>query len=310
MSLNVRAGIAKELHKQARKRFPTRNFELKGIDDLYEADLVEMIPYADKNNQYKYILTMINCFSKFAFAIPLKTKSGDEVAKALEPIMQSYKIKHLHTDEGKEWFNTRVKSLLRRFNINHYITYSGKKAVFVERFNRTLKSKMWRLFTERGSYRWLDILKGLVDEYNETVHSTIKMKPKDVNKENEKEVLFNIRESRKKKIPSRKQRFEVGDKVRISKYKKTFDKGYWPNWTNEVFTISKVMPTKPITYKLKDERGECIKGGFYSEELQKSQFGGVFLVEKVLKKRGSKLLVRWKGFDKTRDSWIDQKDLV
>lgn len=295
---------------QARRNFPTRNVELKGIDDLYQADLVEMIPYARTNKGYKYIMTVINCFSKFAFAVPLKTKSSDEIVSALEPILSHHKMKHFHTDEGKEWYNSKVRSLLSKHGINHYSTYSAKKASIVERFNRTLKTMMWRRFTEQGHYRWLSLLKELVNEYNGKVHRTIGLRPVDVTSKNEGEVRYNIMAAVRRRPKANTDRFSVGDKVRISKYKKTFDKGYLPNWTNEVFEIERVQPTIPVTYLLKDGRGESLKGGFYAQELSKTRYGDVFLVEKVLRKKGDRLFVRWLGYDKSHDSWIDKKDLI
>lgn len=305
---SVRAGIAKELHKQSRKNFPTRNVELKGINDLYQADLVEMIPFSRVNKGYKYILTMINCFSKYAIAVPLKTKQADEVVKALKPILENNKMKHFQTDQGTEWFNSKVSSLLKSYNINHYFTYSDKKASIVERFNRTLKGKMWRLFSELGSFQWLNILPNLIKKYNNSKHRTIGVKPIDVTKDNEEQILKKIILSRKK--PLSKVKFNVGDKVRVSLRFKPLVKGYWPRWSNEIYTVWKVQQTNPVTYILKDSVGKVLKGGFYQEELSKTKFDGIYLVEKVIRRRGNKLLVRWLGFDKTHDSWIDKNKLI
>ena len=306
--MNVRAGIARELHKQARVNYPTRYVELKGINDLYQGDLVEMIPFAKINKGYKYIMTIINCFSKYAIAIPLKTKKAFEIVAALTPVLKNHPMKHFQTDQGTEWFNTKVKSLLQKFNVNHYFTYSDKKASIVERFNRTLKGKMWKTFSEQGNYRWLELLRKLITNYNNTVHRTIKMKPRDVTKLNEKEVLLNIIKNRKSFYV--KPKFSVGDKVRISRIQKAFTKGYVPRWSNEIYTVHRVQPTRPVTYLLKDERGEVIKGGFYQQELSKTKYSNTFLVEKVIRRKGNKFLVRWLGFDKSHDSWIYKKDLV
>lgn len=307
MSL-IRAQIASELHKQSRKNFQTRYVELKGIDDLYQADLVEMIPFAAANKGYKYILTMINCFSKYAIAIPLKSKKADEVVNALNPILKSHKMKHFQTDQGTEWFNSKVQALLKKYNINHYYTHTDKKASIVERFNRTLKGEMWKMFSGQGSFKWLQILPGIIDKYNNKKHRTIGLKPVDVDKCNEKEVLLRIIKSRKKKIY--KQKFNLGDKVRISLRFKQLTKGYWPRWSNEIYTVWKVQNTHPPTYILKDYKGEVIKGGFYQEELSKTKFVDTYLIQKIIRRRKDKLLVRWLGFDKTHDSWIDKKELV
>ena len=261
--------IARELHRPARRKYTRRKVTLKGLHDLYQADLVEMIPYAKLNNNMHYILTILDCFTKFAFAIPLKNKSGLVVAKALEPILKKHKMKHFQTDQGKEWFNTHVAKLMKKYNINHYATYSDLKASIVERLNRTLKEKMWTMFTVKGSYKWLSVLPKIVKQYNNTVHSTIGMKPKDVRQKHVKGILDRLSSKLKRSTP----RFKAGDKVRISKYDKVFAKGYLGNWTNEIFTVYAVKPTRPVTYILQDFKGEVLKGGFYEEELSKSLTG-------------------------------------
>jgi len=304
----ARTSIARELHKQARINFPRRYVELKGISDLYQADLVEMIPFHKSNKGYKYIMTIINCFSKFAIAIPLKSKKSHEVKIALQKVLLKHPMKHFHTDQGAEWFNHEVRSLLKSYNINHYATFSDKKASIVERFNRTLKTKMWRSFSEQGTYRWLELLPKLINNYNNTVHRTIGEKPAKVTKKNEKVVLLNILRNRNRYIV--KQKFDVGDNVRISRSQNVFTKGYLPRWSNEIFTVWKVQHTQPVTYILKDSKGEILKGGFYQEELSKTRMKDIFLIEKVVKRKGDKLLVRWLGFDKSHDSWIDKKDLL
>ena len=250
---------------------------------------------------------MINCLTKFAFAVPVKDKSGPEVAKALEPILAKHKMKNFQTDQGTEYFNKHVNQLMKKYNINHYHTFSELKASIVERLNKTLKSKMYKLFTARGSYEWLSILPEIIKSYNNTKHRTIGMKPKDVRQKHVKAILNRINKSQTVK---KKQKFNLGDTVRISKAKRTFKKGYLPNWTNEVFTIYAIKPTRPVTYILKDHNGQILKGGFYSEEIAKSKTGNVYLVQKILKRKGNKVLVRWRGFDSKSDSWISAKDLV
>jgi hypothetical protein len=302
--------LAKELHRPVRRNFPTRRVELKGVDDLYQADLVEMIPYSKVNNGYKYIMTVINCFTKFAHAVPLKTKSAQDVAIALEPILKQNKMKHFQTDQGTEWFNSKVGLLMKKYNINHYNSYSEKKASIVERFNRTLKEKMWTMFTAQGSYKWLTLLPKLVVKYNNTKHRTIGMKPKDVNRKNATLVMQNINKATFRQKNIRAPKFKINDSVRISRYKTTFRKGYLPNWTNEIFTIHTINPSRPPTYLLKDIKGEVVKGSFYEHELMKTKHATVYLVEKVLRRKGDKVYVKWAGFDSTHNSWIDKKDIL
>lgn len=151
---SIRERIARELHAPVRRRFPRRAVELKGLYDLYQADIVEMIPYARVNRGFRYIMTVINCFSKFAYALPMKTKTAGEVVKVLETVLRTNRMKHLQTDNGKEYYNKQVRALLKKYGVNHYSTYTEMKASIVERFNRTLKTMMFRVFSEQGTYKW------------------------------------------------------------------------------------------------------------------------------------------------------------
>ncbi|XP_074099280.1 uncharacterized protein LOC141527612 [Cotesia typhae] len=277
--------IAEELHKPARRNYKRRHVDIRGLDETWQADLVEMIPYATVNNGYKYLLTIIDIFSKYAWAVPIKSKSGVDVTRAMKSVLQQGRVpKNLHIDQGKEFYNKEFKDLMKQHKINLYSTFSNLKASICERFNRTLKTKMWREFTAHGSYKWTDILDDLVNTYNNTKHSTIKMKPVDVTATQEKQLLKNIYQPLKTKS---KQKFKVGDKVRISKYKHVFDKGYTPNWTTEIFTIKSVQNTNPTTYKLVDYQDQPIEGGFYNKELSKVKYPDVYLVEKHIFKKAS-----------------------
>lgn len=306
--MSIREKIARELHKPARRNFPRLKVTLKGLNDLFQADIIELIPYSRENKGFKYALTIINCFTKVGFALPLKSKQGKEVAQAIEPILKKYRPNNLQTDQGNEFFNSHVNKVLKKYNINHYHTFSEMKATIVERYNRSIKEKMWRAFSIQGNYRWLDLLPLLIKQYNNTVHRTTGMKPKDVTKKHEKTLLRRI--NLKKYHSSSNPKLKVNDFVRISKHKTVFKKGYLPNWTNEVFKILLVKRTKPVTYILQDSKGNVVQGGFYEHELSKSKTGNVYLVEKVLKRKGEKILVRWLGFDKKEDTWIDKKALV
>ncbi|XP_068087025.1 uncharacterized protein [Anabrus simplex] len=301
-------GIARELHKTARRHYRRRRVITRGKDDLWQADLVEMIPYATSNSGIKYLLTVIVVYSKFAFAEPVRAKTASVVTAAFKAIIKraGRYPRLLQTDQGREFYNKEFSTYLNSLNIHHYSTYSNLKASVVERFNRTLKTIMWREFTARGSYRWLDILQNIVDRYNNTVHRTTEMKPRDVRDNRLLKTVY----SRVKIADRKRHRFKTDDFVRISKHKSLFDKGYTPNWSTEIFQIDKVQLTNPATYVLRDLAGQPIKGGFYAEELQKTQYPNSYLVEKVLRKRGNKLYVKWLGFNNTFNSWINKSDVL
>lgn len=302
--------LVNELHHAARRNFVRQKTEMRGLHDTLQADLVEMIPYAKQNQGMNYILTVINIFSKMAYAIPLKNKSGKDVAEALDSILDSlgHPIKHLHTDRGKEFYNGNVSEMLKRHNVHLYSTFSTMKAAICERFNRTLKAKMWKYFSLHGSYKWVNVLPKLMSEYNNTRHRTIGMRPKDVNVFNERDLLYSVyANATNTKL---KQKFKVGDSIRLSKFKHLFAKGYTPNWTTEIFKIRKVQPTNPITYLLEDLQGDPIEGAMYNEELLLAKNPDIYLVEKVLRRKGSKLYVKWLGFENEFNSWIDEQDYV
>lgn len=306
----VKKDLVDELHKSARKNFTRRRVILKGINDLLQADLVEMIPYAKENKDFKYILIVINCFSKKVWAEPIKTKTGDDVTEAMRKIFTEMKgkPKNLQTDLGKEFYNKKFGELMKQYKINHYSVYSNKKACIVERVIRTIKNMIWKAFSLQGSYQWLDLLDEIVNRYNNTKHTSIGIAPSKVNKKNEKSILNRFYNHIK--MSDMKTKFKVGDYVRISKYRSVFEKGYTPNWSNEIFKIWKVNLTNPTTYMLKDEKDENILGAFYELELQKVKQPGVYLVEKILRRRGNKVYVKWLGFGDDRNSWIDKKNVM
>jgi Integrase core domain len=301
--------LVNELHRSARKKFQRRRVIMKGLNDTWQIDLVEMIPYARENKGNKYLLTVIDTFSKFAYAVPVKTKTGLDVTNAMKKVFKlaNDHPKNIHSDLGKEFYNKHFKKLMEQHKINFYSTFTAMKASICERWNRTLKNKMWRKFNMQGTHNWIQILPKLVQDYNNTRHSTIKMKPNQVNKSNEKLLLKTVY-NRIKIFKTGK--FKVGDFVRISKYKSIFAKGYEPNWTTEIFKISKVQITNPVTYLLQDYRGDGIAGGFYEFELQKVHSPNAYLVEKIIQRRGNQVYVKWLGFDSGHNSWINKKDLL
>jgi hypothetical protein len=178
----------------------------------------------------------------------------------------------------------------------------------VERIIRTLKSKLFKEFSARGSYRWIDILQTVTTSYNHTKHRTIGMKPSDVTPETEIHAFNHL------KIVPKKFKFRLGDIVRISKYKHIFEKGYTPSWTTELFKIAKVNITNPPTYMLETIDGQPIQGCFYEPELQKTSSPDIYLVEKILRRRRKnhvdQLYVKWLGFPNQHNSWINKADIV
>ncbi|KAA0725340.1 hypothetical protein E1301_Tti006052 [Triplophysa tibetana] len=303
------------LHKTAPLKYKRNRVFVYGIDMQFQADLVDMSAYAKENDNNHFLLTCIDLFSKYAWTRVLKNKTGAEVAKAFESILEERNPVRLQTDRGTEFFNKHFQKLTKKYNITHFATASELKSCVVERFNRTLKGRMWRYLTATNSKRYIDILQDITQGYNASYHRSIKMRPIDVNKENESVVLHNLYgDSRSRRVkPSFK--YKVGDIVRISKVRGPFTKGYEENYTQEFFTITTCIPRDPPVYRLSDYDGDVIEGVFYEKEIQKILVGKnkKFKVEKILdkKKRGKKtlLLVQWLGWPAKFASWIDQKEL-
>ena len=254
---------------------------------------------------------VIDVFSKYGWIVPLKYKKGETVMIAFQTIFKEGKIpKYIWVDKGKEFYNKHLKDLLEKHSVQMYSTENEEKSSVVERWNRTIKTKMWKQFTVQSDTRYLDMLPIILKEYNNTKHSNIKMTPVEASdKKNEGVAYFNLYGDMK--TLKQKPKFKIGDKVRISKYKrKTFDKGYTPNWTEEVFIIDKIQYTNPITYKLKDLNDEEIQGSFYEQELLRAK-QDVFRIDKVIRRdyKKKQALVKWKGYSDEFNSWIPFRDL-
>ena len=296
--------LAEELHKPAKRKFNKRRVMVSGIDKIWAADLADMTAFKDYNDGYTFLLLVIDIFSKYGYLVPLKNKKGETVANALKTIFKERKPEKLWTDKGREFYNKDVKEL-----IELYSTENEEKSSIVERWIRTIKEKMWKYFTDNNTYNYMNVLPELVEDYNNTVHSSIKMTPIDTSKKkNELTVWRNLYPDRYK-INKLTPKFSVGDEVRITKKKKVFEKGYTTRWTEEIFTIKEIQNTDPITYKLEDLQEEEIKGTFYEPELQKTE-QQIYRIEKIIKKEKNKSLVKWKGYSDKFNSWVDNKDLI
>ena len=297
------------LHKPVRHRFKRNRVIVGAVDEQWEADLVIMDSLSKENSGYKYILTVIDVLSKYAWAEPLRTKSGEHIIKAFKKIFK--KGRHpekLHTDKGTEFTNRPFQKFLKDKNVLFFTTHNDTKASIVERFNRTLKGKMWKYFTAKNTLKYTNILQKLVYSYNHSRHRSIGMKPTDVNRENESAVWQKLY-GHESTAPI-KYKFNIGDQVRISKARRTFKKGYLPSWTEEVFTITKRIPRRPPVYKIADYHDEELEGTFYEQELQDviKKDTDFYRVENVIKSRmrgkRREYLVKWLGYSNDFNSWV------
>jgi len=272
-----------------------------------------MQKYSKVNDGFRYILTVIDCFSKYAWAVPVKNKEAKTVLDAFKYIVKTSKRvpKHLWVDEGKEFYNSSMTAWINNNGITRYSTHGAHKSAIVERFNRTLKTKMWRKFTEVENTVWV---KGLLDEllveYNNVdVHRTIGMPPARASLAKNAAVVATKLRVEKGGVG----RLKVGDTVRISLVKGVFDKGFEANWSEEVYVVESVKNTSPVSYTIKDLQGEPMLGRFYEEELQKTT-QSMYRIEKVLNRKIGKdgvemVRVKWKGYPDKFNQWIKKSDV-
>jgi len=304
------------LHKPKRLNYPRKQVIVNGIDDTWQIDLVDVSSIKNENEGYKFIFTCIDVFSKYTQAAKMKSKDKYSSRDVFAEMIKKRKPKKVQCDKGSEFFNDVFKKLLQEKGIRMYSTDSDLKASIVERFNRTLKEKMWRFFTAKGTKKWIDVLPDFIKSYNNTYHRSIDKKPNQVIKANEGEVFLTLYKHKKTGNSSTIQiKFKVGDYVRLSKIKKTFEKGYTPNWTREIFKIDKIIATVPPSYKIKDLNNQILLGSFYDLELQKvDELGEIFEIDRIIKtktiNKKKQYFVSWKGYPDSFNSWVPETDIV
>ena len=251
MSSDWSQQLAEELHKPITKNFRKRRVISFGIDKIWAADLVEMQKFSKWNKGIKYLLMVIDVFSKYGWIVPLKDKKTESVSSAFDETLKKNKREPemLWTDKGSEFVSKHFKDFLKKNKIELYHTENEEKSSIVERWNRTMKNKMWKMFSANNNTVYWDKLDKLVDDYNNTKHSGVKMTPTEASeKENEEKVFANLYGDLIYLKP-KKPKFSIGDKVRISKYKRrVFDKRYTPNWSEEVFVIDEIRTSDKTCY--------------------------------------------------------------
>ena len=302
--------LSEELHKAKRKNFPRRRIIVNHIDEIFAVDLVEMQKFAKLNKGYRYLLTCIDIFLKFAWVISLKDKKAINVKNALQKIFKQRLPKFLWTDRRTEFYNKQVQDLLNENNIKLYSTDNSEiKSSVAERFNRTFKNMMYKKFTENNNTIFYNILDQLVDNYNNKYHSTIRMTPIQGSKKINEKKIKNIYNFEKTKKPGK---FKIGDRVRISLEKNIFEKGCETNWTQEIFVIYDIKYSNVPYYYLKDLNNEKLKGTFYQQELQKTDMkkDDLYTIEKILKTKGNKIYVKWRGYSSDFNSWINRNSVT
>ena len=313
LSVNPNQILSDELHKPRKINFTRRKVISNNIDHIWGIDLITMIKYSKENKNYKYILTVIDFFSKYSWCYPLKTKKSEEIRNSFNDIFKKSKRKPsmIQSDEGTEFTNNQTQTFFKNNNIKWYHTYNRDiKCSICERFNRTILNKIYKNFTLNNNTIWINDLDKLVNEYNNSYHRSIKMKPIDASlKVNENIVRNNLYNF---KYTNKKPKFKIDDKVRVSLLKNTFEKSYTSNWSEEIFIIDDIKTSNVHYYFLKDLQGEKIDGMFYEQELLETNMkeNDLYIIEKIIKKVGNNYLIKWKNYSDKFNSYVNQNDIV
>ncbi|XP_063436452.1 uncharacterized protein LOC134717883 [Mytilus trossulus] len=328
------------VQRPTRKKFKRNRVIVSGIDAQWDGDLASM-ENVSKYNKYKFLLILIDIFSRYLIVRPLKDKKSTTVATALQSIFNqsNRRPSTIRFDQGGE-FKASVKQYLKKTGIHVFYTHNSQiKSNYAERVIRTLKNRIYSYFMENQTYKYIDVLQDLVTSYNNTPHQSLGgATPTSVTKKNEDEIRYvqylarqknkkpkktteqknqkpiKMTKSKKKKRPFYK--FNLGDHVRVSQLKRVFEKGYQENWTLEYFTISKRFKRDNLDiYVLFDALGDRIEGTFYRNELQKIEKSDteLYKIEKITKKRKiagkDQVLVKWLGWPSKFNSWVSKDEV-
>ena len=311
LSVNPNQILSQELHKPRKINFERRKVISNNIDHIWGIDLITMIKYSKQNKNYKYILTVIDFFSKYSWCYPLKTKKSEEIINSFNDIFKKSKRKPsmIQSDQGTEFTNNVTQTFFKNNNIKWYHTFNRDiKCSICERYNRTILNKIYKNFTLNNNTIWINDLNKLTNEYNNSYHRSIKMKPIDASlKVNENIIRNNLYNF---KYTNKKPKFSIGDRVRVSLLKNTFEKSYTSNWSQEIFIIDDIKTSNVYYYFLKDLQGDKIDGSFYEQELLKTKQNDLYIIEKIIKKVGNKYLVKWKNYPDKFNSYVNQNDIV
>ena len=247
---NIKIFINEIYSKPPKKFYPTNKTNVYHIDDIWSLDILDLKDYGPGNNRgYRYVLVVIDNFSKFGWTVPLKNKNAQTIKDSLENIIINSKRKPnlIETDRGKEFYNNIFQDFLIKNNIKIYSRNSSYGAVFAERFNRTIRDLLKKIVFENGDGNWIDILPSITKQYNNRIHSSTKLSPKDASlKKNEGYVYKNLLDKRKKIKP----KFQINNLVRTADLKKTFSKGDTTNWSYKLYKITEIINDTIPSYKI------------------------------------------------------------
>lgn len=309
-----------QVHSAAKRRGETESIIVEFVDDQWDADILMLGNKPGKNRNYRYLLGVIDLFTRYAWVRPLRQKTAQETAKAFEDILsEGRKCLLLRTDAGKEFTGRPFQDMLKRRKIPDIRAYGEVKANYIERFFRTLQRRFYQYSYHNNTSKFIDVIQDIVKSYNNTVVSTTGFKPSEVNEDNALALYDKVYTPilRKRSEERVKLSFRVGDLVRLSLFGDRFKRGFTQSWSEEVFEIFAVVKSHPARYKVQDLLGEEIEGSFYKGELKVANATDIesvnWKIEKILSTRRvrgvRKSLVKWYGYSDKFNTLINTADV-
>lgn len=302
------------LQKQVTHRYKTSRVQVSGLNDQADIDLMSVENIAKYNDGVKFLLTIIDIFSRFLIIRALKNKKTQTVLSAMANVLKNTHFTKVRSDKGSEFISHDFKKLMKQKGIYFFTTQNTPKANYAERVQRTFRNMMFRMMKYQRNYRYIDHLQDLVQNYNHTPHRSLNgLSPSEITKENEADVwaFLYLKRRKMKKTPLR-YKFKLGDMVRLSYLKHPFRRTHQQQYTTEVFKIkSRLIKQGVPLYKVIDLNDEPITGYVDEHEMIRVEKNAdsLWFIEKVLKKKkvGKKIqyFVQWEGFGKAFQSWVD-----
>ena len=309
------------LHITPKHHFPTEHTICDYLDEEWEIDLLDVSNLSNQNRGFKFIFVVVDIYSRFLWTRPLKSKKATETAEKFQDIIDTDKriCDLILSDQGNEFRGSAFQEMLKKNGISHFLAYGPHHAAICERMNRTIKSRLYKYFSENATTRYVDILADLTYSINNTVHTTLQRTPASINTDNQNKVYEEVYLPMVNKAAQQPLvfSFAIGDLVRISTLRTPFRKGYLETWTQEIFIVWNQIPSKPPRFRLKDLKQEIIKGSYYQEELQKVDLSDPeavkYTIDKVLSYKKIKGIayakVHWYQIPSKFDSFVKKSEL-
>ena len=305
-------------HKRTTRPKPRRRFVAFGPNQNFQSDLAIVEALSEHNDGVRYLQCTVDIFSKRSAVEPMKTKTSKEsleaFLKTIKRLNRAPKNFFLFTDKGSEYMGA-FHGFMKKNGIQHfYATNTKIKASIAENYIRTLKRNVAKYLYANSTLRYVDVLEKIVENLNNTYHRSIGKTPMQVTPDTEYDTFEKLYKGHSAR--QAKNKFAIGDYVRISKLKHIFEKEAGGSFTEEIFQIHKLVSTRPVTYKIRDLSGKDIVGSFYEQELvkiRKDPWTGTYTVEVLKKRKRGKTLqyfVHYKGWPKSFDEWLSADRLA